>query len=170
MDLMSTAQLLGNFGEFVGAIAVVLTLVYLAFQIRQNTLALKTQSLRTTKSQLISINSLVVASNEFTDIQLRGNEDPDQLTRTEWVRYWCNLLNYFHVFEALFLEMQTGVTDQSFWLSEEKSLIALLSTPGAQKVWQTNMLAYTDDFRAYVDSLLEQASEHTAYMDALNRT
>ena len=60
MDLMSTAQLLGNFGEFFGAIAVVATLVYLAFQIRQNTLALKTSSLRTTKSQMIATNTLTV--------------------------------------------------------------------------------------------------------------
>ncbi len=34
MDLISTAQLLGNFGEFVGAIAVVGTLFYLAVQVR----------------------------------------------------------------------------------------------------------------------------------------
>ena len=38
MDLITTAQLLGNFGEFVGAIAVVATLGYLAYQIRQNTI------------------------------------------------------------------------------------------------------------------------------------
>ena len=41
MDLMDTAQLLGNFGELVGAIAVVVTLVYLSVQIRQNTIVLK---------------------------------------------------------------------------------------------------------------------------------
>lgn len=34
MDLMSTAQLLGNFGEFVGAIAVVGSLIYLAIQVK----------------------------------------------------------------------------------------------------------------------------------------
>ena len=34
MDLMSSAQLLSNVGEFVGAVAVVLTLVYLAIQVR----------------------------------------------------------------------------------------------------------------------------------------
>ena len=37
MDLMDTAQLLGNFCEVVGAIAVVVTLLYLATQIRLNT-------------------------------------------------------------------------------------------------------------------------------------
>ena len=41
MTLMETAQLLGNFGEFFGAIAVVATLGYLTVQIRQNTKALR---------------------------------------------------------------------------------------------------------------------------------
>ena len=34
MDHQAFAQLLGNYGEFVGAIAVVATLVYLAVQVR----------------------------------------------------------------------------------------------------------------------------------------
>jgi hypothetical protein len=37
MDHQTFAQLLGNYGEFIGAIAVVATLGYLALQIRQNT-------------------------------------------------------------------------------------------------------------------------------------
>ncbi len=36
MDIQATAQLLGNFGEFFGAIAVLATLVYLVIQIKQN--------------------------------------------------------------------------------------------------------------------------------------
>jgi hypothetical protein len=36
MDLQATAQLLGNFGEFFGAIVVVVTLMYLAYQLRQS--------------------------------------------------------------------------------------------------------------------------------------
>ena len=36
MTLMETAQLLGNFGEFFGAIAVVVTLFYLAVQVRHS--------------------------------------------------------------------------------------------------------------------------------------
>ena len=36
MTWMETAQLLGNFGEFFGAIAVVITLIYLALEIRRS--------------------------------------------------------------------------------------------------------------------------------------
>ncbi len=35
MDIVTTSQILGNVGEFVGAIAVVVTLAYLAVQVRQ---------------------------------------------------------------------------------------------------------------------------------------
>jgi len=37
MDHQAFAQLLGNYGEFLGAVAVVVTLVYLSVQIRANT-------------------------------------------------------------------------------------------------------------------------------------
>ena len=40
MTLMESAQLLGNFGEFFGAIAVVATLIFLAVQIRLNKVAM----------------------------------------------------------------------------------------------------------------------------------
>ena len=39
--MIETTQILGNLGEFVGAIGVVLTLGYLAVQVRQNTRALE---------------------------------------------------------------------------------------------------------------------------------
>ena len=35
MDLMSAAQLLGNLGEFLGSIAILVTLIYLAIQVKQ---------------------------------------------------------------------------------------------------------------------------------------
>jgi len=44
MDHQAFAQMLGNYGEFVGAFAVVATLGYLAVQTRQNTHALRTAS------------------------------------------------------------------------------------------------------------------------------
>ena len=44
MDHQAFAQMLGSYGEFFGAIAVVVTLIYLAGQLRQNTNALRSGS------------------------------------------------------------------------------------------------------------------------------
>lgn len=44
MTLFESAQLLGNVGAFVGAIAVLVMLVYLAVQLRQNASQLRSNS------------------------------------------------------------------------------------------------------------------------------
>ncbi len=41
MSTLEFSQLLGNYGEFIGAIAIVVTLIYLAMQLRQNTRAIQ---------------------------------------------------------------------------------------------------------------------------------
>ena len=48
MTLMETSQLLGNMGEFVGAIAVVATLLYLAIQLRNSTIQARASAYQTT--------------------------------------------------------------------------------------------------------------------------
>ncbi len=47
MDLTQLA----NLGEFIGGVAVVVTLVYLAAQVRQNTNAIKVSSYRSAKAE-----------------------------------------------------------------------------------------------------------------------
>jgi hypothetical protein len=54
MDHQVFAQILGNYGEFVGAIGVVLTLGYLAVQIRQNTRSNRVSAELGTLEQLTS--------------------------------------------------------------------------------------------------------------------
>ena len=46
MSALEFSQLLGNYGEFVGAIAIVITLTYLAMQLRQNTRAARAQTVQ----------------------------------------------------------------------------------------------------------------------------
>ena len=68
MDLMNTAQLLGNLGEFVGAIAVVVTLGYLAVQVRQNTRSNYISRGDTARRRIMDINEQVVSNDELAQL------------------------------------------------------------------------------------------------------
>lgn len=86
MDLMSAAQLLGNVGEFVGAIAVVVTLGYLAVQVRhgreateantrsiaQSERVARAQVRSTITDQIIQISSLVLTEPALFDVQQKS--------------------------------------------------------------------------------------------------
>ena len=71
MDFMSTAQLLGNFGEFVGAIAVVATLGYLAIQIRQNTRSSSVSRGQAAQHQLAQMHEQIMGNKELADLVAR---------------------------------------------------------------------------------------------------
>jgi len=64
---MSIEQL-GSIGEFVAAIATVITLIYLAFQINQNTRAVKASMLEVTGSRSIELAKFVASDSELSRI------------------------------------------------------------------------------------------------------
>ena len=72
---METAQLLGNFGEFVGAIAVVLALGYLAIQVRtskaavsENMKSIRSAAAAATQDSLAAINELIASDSSLASL------------------------------------------------------------------------------------------------------
>ena len=79
MTVIELSQVLGNFGEFFGAIAVVVTLAYLVVQIRQNTRSLN-DSRELAKAQAYQTRAEMV--HEFWLRQA----DSEELTRIQVVQ------------------------------------------------------------------------------------
>ena len=71
MDHQAFAQILGNYGEFIGAIAVVVTLAYLAVQVRQNTRSMKSQY------DLQVVDSLQTITDADTQRLMLRAQDPN---------------------------------------------------------------------------------------------
>lgn len=137
MDLMSLAQLLGNFGEFVGAIAVVVTLAYLALQIRHSKVALEanTQSVQAQIAQaradnLASNYRVLMDSPHIPEIMAKRFESVDDevwaaaLSPEEKmrVRYYCLL--QFNDVRNQYYQYRQGLLDESIWETSTRGQIA----------------------------------------------
>jgi hypothetical protein len=112
MDHQAFAQLLGSYGEFIGAIAVVLTLGYLAVQVRQNTHQIQSNAASVEAStyqslmvQIIELNRGLAADPQLSEIVVKAREGeiPDGSAMTRFVQYHMALLRYgdmaFHQYE-----------------------------------------------------------------------
>ena len=81
-------EALGAIGEIVGAVAVVLTLGYLAVQIRQNTRAVRSSVFSELQSE-VRQNSFALANDEdLARIWRQANEEFDSLTADERTRFF----------------------------------------------------------------------------------
>ena len=67
-----TSQDLGALGEFFGSIAVLVTLIYLAFQTRQNTMAIRAQL---DSARIGAVQELLLAAATSTELQEALEED-----------------------------------------------------------------------------------------------
>ena len=78
MDLQSIAQLLGNIGEFVGAIAVVVTLAYLAVQVRHSKEATEANTRLAEESHRLALAENQIARVNLIERQMRDlSSSPD---------------------------------------------------------------------------------------------
>ena len=159
MDHQAFAQLLGNYGEFVGAIAVVATLFYLAVQVRHSKSATEANTRSLEQSRELAMNeagfNVARSRQEFAnaiipraDIWVRGNtgEPLDQVEaeiyasfiKTRWaIAFWeSQALNNLHDVKDV------GIHDFAAFLS---------LNPGAQATWEAHMRVEQE----YRDRLLD---------------
>ena len=151
MDHQAFSQLLGNYGEFVGAIAVVVTLAYLAIQIRQNTGATRAASHHAIVEALNRGNLAQAEDAELAQIWVSGSEDRSCLDEAQRQRFDMLLLSYFHVFDSLWYSARIGTAERDLLLSEEKGFVHLMNSPGVYDWWQANPYAFSTEFRRYME-------------------
>jgi len=82
-----TIQELGSLGELIAAIATVVTLIYLATQIRHNNKALAEATSGQLNASYSSINSRISSDAEFAELFIRGRKDIGSLDPVELERF-----------------------------------------------------------------------------------
>ena len=90
-----TIQDLGALGELLGSVAVLVTLVYLAFQTRQNTMAIGAQLDAARLESAINLNLAAATSSELSEAL--GEDRADDRTINEERRriYWYTMLLHY---------------------------------------------------------------------------
>jgi len=125
-------EAIGAVGEIVGALATVLTLAYLALQIRQNTTSVKAASAGSFRSAQTDFNALISQNLETADLYYRGLEDPDSLSDLE-KKAFGNLLGIFvlHLQHAEELEA-AGTLSSEAAFARDGQLDWVVAQPGFQ--------------------------------------
>ena len=152
MGLSELAQI----GEFIGGVAVLITLVYLAIQVRQNTAAMMRTSARQTSLQT---SNAVRAQVDYADLISTGFDDLENLTVAEryrfdmvWGMWW---LGVEQTFEDERIGLQTSEHTEPY-----KAIIrGILSTPTGKKWWEERKIWFTASFQVQVEELKLHASE-----------
>lgn len=115
-------QDLGNIGEFVGAIGVVISIVYLARQMIQNTASVRAASFNSMVQNSIRLLEHAFRDSEFADFLARAERDPTSLTPEERVRWDAYMTAVYRHFGNLQYAHRVGTLDEQMWDSYRATL------------------------------------------------
>ena len=143
-------EALGNIGDFIGGIAVVITLIYLAIQIRQNTRSTRTQSWQAAVASVSDWSLEIGRDPEATRILQEGSADFDALSQIERGQYSLLMNAFIRNCENIHYQYSKGAIDESTWSGWAERTIATLDAPGARAWWEISYSAYSPEFQAFV--------------------
>ena len=153
MSTLDFSQLLGNYGEFVGAIAIVVTLIYLAGQLRQNTKALRS-SIYT--SYVEHGNSWCqLAGQHAAELAAIGHLSPsDEMSEEQEILWMTSVFSTFNQWEEVFLHYRTGSLDQDVYEAKVRAFRKYIDwSPWhgrLRQAWEANKEGYTEEFQRFM--------------------
>ena len=131
---------IGAVGELLGAAAVLVTLIYLAVQIRQNTSAVATATYESTMTGFNDINIVVAGNPALASVLDRGCQNPDSLTTEEVVQFNFLLRCYSNQWWKLFKLYERGSLPVAEWGIFAKEAAQFLEQPGCKPFCKQNAL------------------------------
>ena len=137
--------------EWLGLIAVVVSLGYVALQIRQNTTTVKASTELETGRMWSEFHARVAHSDDMADIWDKALTNPDELAPAEKRRFIWFVAEYFYLVENLFRQRELGFLSTESWLQHEKVVAGLLVHPLLDSWWKSGVSLYSEEFRGRID-------------------
>jgi hypothetical protein len=134
MSTLEFSQLLGNYGEFVGAIAIVATLIYLAVQLKQNTATVRANAYQEWSASNVAIN-LAVSNPDQSRIMVAGNRASTNLTDETFIAFGMTNMAIMQMAQSTDYLYRLGLLDRELWEAEMNRVAGILGAPGVRQWW-----------------------------------
>jgi len=151
---------IGAVGEWAGAIAVVLTLFYLAIQIRQQNQIAKHQAWQHLLDSFNQSLMLTASDPAFAELNLKAQFSPHELTDAEASQFQAGIRTYHNNMLIAYRAYQAGFLEETDWLQLAQTFHGYLCTPGGE-IFREGQGIFSD-FWVAVD---EAASKDGAKVD-----
>jgi hypothetical protein len=140
----------GAIAEAVGAVGVILTLIYLAVQIRQNTASVRAATLQGLKADSVAFSENLLRDADLVRIWSLGLNGIDSLQDLDRTRFHLIVLSFLRRFENIHQLSDRGLTDEE-WHGFRESFFGVMSRNGIREWWSINAYRFNPAFRDFIE-------------------
>ncbi len=150
MNLQSAGQL----ADVITSAVTILTLVYLAFQIRANTASQRVDSARASQAQTGTYVGILAQCKENSRVFRVGLDDISALDADEQYQFFF-LFGLIAAGAAhTYKEHKLKMIDEDDFQRQIRTPVEWLKTPGGRIFWQINSASFANDFAQLIEKRL----------------
>jgi hypothetical protein len=145
------------FAEVIGALAVLITLLYLAIQTRDNVRVMRSRAVWDAQVSFVEVNELLGDGGVVSELMYRTLSDSEEFSPYEKYLIHRFLRGWFQRMEAQFALYTAGILDEEVWELRRGYAKALLNNPVLKEAWEIDKgnSMFTKAFIESIDSTTE---------------
>ncbi len=141
---------IGTLAEVVSAVGVIVSLIYVAAQVRHNTRAVRSATHHALVTTRLDYVALVADNPELSRIVRVGSEDYGRLDQDERHRFGLVMYYSFSAGENFYYQHRQGALDREQWERWCETLRVYFAQPGIQEWFETTPQQFTASFSAFL--------------------
>ena len=139
--------------QFVSSIAVVLSVLYLAKELRRNTRVAKVAAQDAAASAVREVTSTFMENADMSRIWGRGLEDLKSLSPDDQTRFFHATHQFLKALETIHFHHLNGLMDDELWCGWQELLRHYIAAPGIARYWEIRSQLFSARFRNFVGQL-----------------
>jgi hypothetical protein len=152
---------IGALSESVGAVAVVVTLLYLAIQIRAQTKESRLTATRDLSRDYLDAVEAISRDKEVFSLYLKALAEYEDLPHDERIRISMIFFRIFRVTELRYSHYLSQDVDAAHFENGQLPIKDLMNSPGLRAWWGHNGDVFSEEFRAHIDRFSSDGENKT---------
>ncbi|NIP54802.1 MAG: hypothetical protein GWN13_23795 [Phycisphaerae bacterium] len=149
-----------HIAEITASIVVVASLVYVGFEVNQNTKTLQNESHMNVISLLNDQQMALTTDESLYQVFITAEEAPFDLSNEDWLKFVQFIYPRIGVWEYLYIAKEEGTINDHVWYGFEPYFLSIICKPGYLRWWDEYGTSNAPQFIAYVESqVLPMCSE-----------
>jgi hypothetical protein len=147
-------------GQLVGALAVVISLIYLAREVRSNAHATRLATRRSMLDAFNRVTQQIAEHADLAELRNRGFHDFESLDDTDRARFSSYMHGIFRTAEDAYYQHLQRHLDTRVWRGVEVSMRELNAVPGVQAWWRSRSHWFDEECAKFINRQQQTATRH----------
>ena len=152
----------GALGELIGGLGIIVSLIYVAVQIRQSTNATRVATSQTFTDQYMRAVSPLYEPG-FSDVYRRGLSGLNTLEGSDRVMFTAFVATLLRMFESFYIQEKDGAFDSRLFGNWTATFVDLIAYDGVSEVLEIRKHQYNAEFIEFLYERLAKAVPHDMY-------